>query len=575
MSEQQVNGVLAPTDWAVIAGYFTIIFGIALWSYLRQRRDDTPAGYFLGGRNIGWFVVGASLFVSNIGSEHLIGLSGTAADSGVAVGQFEILASLILLLLGWVFVPFYIRSGVFTMPEFLERRYSKAARHYLSVISIIGYVLTKISVTVYAGGIVFQTLMGIDFWTGALLVVLFTGAYTAFGGLRAVVYTDMAQMFVLLAGSITVVVMGLVHLGGWGAMTAVVPEGFMSLWQPADHPSFPWTGIILGAPIIGVWYWCTDQFIVQRTLAARDDDNARRGTILGGYLKLLPLFIFVMPGVIAYALVQQGEIELTRSDEALPALIPFLLPEGIRGAVVAGLLAALMSSLSSIFNSTSTLFTWDIYREWRPQSSDRHLVWVGRLATVVLTAVGLAWVPFMGFISPRLYEYLQSVQAYLAPPIAAVFLLGIAWQRANARGAIASLLVGFVIGATRLVLELVHGAEGVGLPEGTVLVLIAEFNFLHFAFVLFLVCVGVLAAVSLATEAPTPQQVSGLTFATAEQPVSVAAAGRGDRRTEAVARPEPAVTTPRLARRPRWRREDALLSAGVILGVAALWISFA
>jgi solute:Na+ symporter, SSS family len=260
--------------------------------------------------------------VSNIGSEHLIGLSGTAADSGLAVGQFEILASLILLVLGWVFVPFYIRSGVFTMPEFLERRYSRAARRYLSLISIVGYVLTKISVTVYAGGIVFQALMGIDFWTGALIVVVFTGAYTAFGGLRAVVYTDLAQMFVLLGGSLTVVGLGLARIGGWDALATAVPDGFTSLWQSIDHPSFPWTGILLGAPILGVWYWCTDQFIVQRTLAARDDDHARRGTILGAYLKLLPLFIFVLPGQVAGLTLGARTAPSRRAegDEQVPAI---------------------------------------------------------------------------------------------------------------------------------------------------------------------------------------------------------------------------------------------------------------
>jgi solute:Na+ symporter, SSS family len=575
---------LAFLDWAIVFAYFVAIFAVALWAYRKQRGDETPSGYFLGGRNIGWFIVGASLFVSNIGSEHLIGLSGTAADSGLAVGQFEVMASLILLLLGWVFVPFYIRSGVFTMPEFLERRYSSAARWYLSIISIVGYVLTKISVTLYAGGIVFQTLMGIDFWTGALIVVVFTGVYTVFGGLRAVVYTDLAQMFVLLIGSITVTILGLARLGGWGEMTAAVPDGFMSVWRPMTDESFPWTGILLGAPILAVWYWCTDQFIVQRTLAARDDDHARRGTIFAGYLKLLPLFIFVIPGVIAYALVQQGEIQLDQADQALPALVSFVLPIGVRGLVVAGLLAALMSSLSSVFNSTSTLFTWDIYRELRPQASDRHLVWVGRVATASLTVIGLAWIPFMQNISPRLYEYLQSVQAYIAPPIAAVFLLGIAWQRVNASGAMASLLTGFVIGASRLVLELVHGAEQQGLAEGSVWALIAEFNFLHFAVVLFVICVAVLVGVSLATEPPGWEHVSGLTHATAEEPVLAAVAagdGGGDGRR---ARAEPAYEpvkqgveleeTPDIRERPRWRRIDLVLTIGLAICVILVWAVF-
>ena len=381
---------LATLDWIVIGLYFLVIFGIAYWAYLQERKgEETSADYFLAGRNVGWFVVGASLFASNIGSEHLIGLAGTGANSGVAVGQFEIMASLVLLLLGWVFVPFYIKSGVFTMPEFLERRYSSAARWYLSIISIIGYVLTKISVTIYAGGIVFETLMGISFWTGAIFVVVATGIYTIFGGLRAVLYTDLIQAIVLIAGAVMVTLLGLSELGGWGALQSSVAPSFFDLWKPTTDPDFPWTGILFGAPILGVWYWCTDQFIVQRTLSAVNEDHARRGSIFAGFLKLLPLFIFVIPGVIAYALSQQGALTLEQSDQALPALIGTLLPVGVRGIVVAGLMAALMSSLSSVFNSCSTLITWDIYRELKPDASERQLVWVGRLSTGVLVVLGL------------------------------------------------------------------------------------------------------------------------------------------------------------------------------------------
>jgi SSS family solute:Na+ symporter len=451
----------------------------------------------------------------------------------VAVGQFEILASLILLLLGWVFVPFYVRSGVFTMPEFLERRYSPAARKYLSYISIVSYVLTKISVTLFAGGIVFETLMGIDFWTGALITVGFTGVYTIFGGLRAVVYTDMMQMFVLILGAGLVTILGLSAVGGWGEMTAAVDQGFMTVWKPISDPAFPWTGIVFGAPILGVWYWCTDQVIVQRTLAARNITEARRGTIFGGYLKVLPLFIFVIPGVIAAALAASGELNLESSDQALPALVEQVLPVGVRGLVVAGLLAALMSSLSSVFNSTSTLITWDIYREMKPEASERELVWVGRAATVGLTIAGFAWIPFMDSISSTLYQYLQSVQSYISPPIAAVFLLGLAWKRINATGAMATLLTGFVLGAIRLILELVNGAEQNGLPEG-VWKSVAEFNFLHFAVVLFVVCVLILIGVSLATDEPPHDKIAGLTFETADEPVgrrsqsgAPAAAGEG------------------------------------------------
>ncbi|MGH7693771.1 MAG: sodium:solute symporter family transporter, partial [Gemmatimonadaceae bacterium] len=335
--------MLATLDWAVIVLYFVITFGVAIFATLRERAaKQTSAEYFLAGRNVGWFIIGGSLFASNIGSEHLVGLAGTGAASGVAVGQFEVLASLILLLLGWLFVPFYLTSGVFTMPEFLERRYSEGARWYLAIISIIGYVLTKISVTIAAGGIVFEALMGINFWTGALVVVVVTGVYTIFGGLRAVLYTDLMQMFVLIGGAIAVTLVGLGAIGGWDGLTSQAGPGFLSIWKPLSDPSFPWTGILFGAPILGIWYWCTDQFIVQRVLAAKNQTEARRGTIFAGYLKLLPLFIFVLPGVIAYVLAQQGRITLTTPDRALPTLVGALLPVGLRGLVVAGLLAALM-----------------------------------------------------------------------------------------------------------------------------------------------------------------------------------------------------------------------------------------
>ena len=540
--------LLGTLDWLSILGYFALVFGVAYWATRREETRETSAGYFLAGRNVGWFIIGASLFASNIGSEHLVGLAGTGAASGVAVGQFEILASLILLLLGWVFVPFYLKSGVFTMPEFLERRYSSGARWYLAVISIVGYVLTKISVTIAAGGIVFESLMGINFWTGALVVVIATGIYTIFGGLRAVLYTDMIQMFVLVGGALLVTGIGLAELGGWGALRASVDSSFFDMWQPSSHPDFPWTGILFGAPILGVWYWCTDQFIVQRVLSAPSEDQARRGTIFGGLLKVLPLFIFVIPGVVAYALSQQGTLELAKSDEALPTMIGVLLPVGLRGLVVAGLLAALMSSLSSVFNSCSTLITWDIFRKLHPEASEKQLVRVGQVATAVLVGLGLAWIPMMKYISGQLYVYLQSVQAYISPPIAAVFLIGVLWKRVNSRGAIASLATGFVLGMGRLVAEINKASL-----DGWLL-RVVEMNFLHFAVLLFVVCSAVLVFVSLMTPEPSRGQLAGLTFATAA---------------------ESSEQTPdRAPSAPAWKRQDLWLSVFLALCVAAVWIYF-
>jgi SSS family solute:Na+ symporter len=546
---------LGTFDWIVIAAYFTCIAAIAGWAILRERRgEETSADYFLAGRNIGWFVVGASLFASNIGSEHLVGLAGTGASDGLVLGQLELQASLILLLLGWVFVPFYIKSGVFTMPEFLERRYSPAARWYLSLVSVIGYVLTKISVTIYAGGVVFESLMGISFWTGALVVVGITGVYTILGGLRAVVYTDMMQAIVLIVGAVAVTFAGLARLGGWDAMVASASPDFFNIWKSMSHPDFPWTGMVFGAPIIAIWYWCTDQFIVQRTHSARGIDDARRGTILAAYMKQLPLFIFVVPGVIAYCLARSGEIELASPDQALPTLVVALLPIGFRGLVVAGLIAALMSSLSSVFNSCSTLITLDIYKKLRPQASERRLVVVGQLATVVLVFLGLAWIPLMSNISGVLYQYLQSVQAYISPPIAAVFLLGLFWKRLNAAGAMASLLSGFGLGMLRLVLELNRDSLSGFLH------VYATINFLNFAAILFLVCAVILIVVSLMTKAPAAAQIRGLTFATAAEGFAVV---EGSEAVGARGESDPA-----------WRRIDGRLSVVVVLLVAVVMLYF-
>jgi len=349
---------LQTLDWFVLALYFVVILGIAWW--VIRKKQESSTDYFLAGRHVGWFVIGASIFASNIGSEHIVGLAGTAAKSGVAMGHYELHAWCILLL-GWVFVPFYMRTKVFTMPEFLERRYSPTSRWFLSIISLVAYVLTKVSVTVYAGAVVFQTLMGIDFWTGALITVILTGLYTVLGGLRAVVYTEALQAFVLILGSVTVLFMGLKAIGGWENLVAVAGADHFNLFPPLSDPDFPWLGLLLSAPIVGIWYWCTDQCIVQRVLAARSEQEARRGTIFAALLKLLPFWIFFIPGITAYALVKTGQLSLGTADQAFPTLVKTLLPTGLRGLVVGGLLAALMSSLAAVFNSCSTLFTMDIY----------------------------------------------------------------------------------------------------------------------------------------------------------------------------------------------------------------------
>src|SRR6476646_9101384 len=381
-------------DLIVIASYFLVLFGIGYWAAKKEK--NVSSDFFLASREVGWLAVGASLFASNIGSEHLVGLAGTGAASGLAVGHFEWLASFILLLLGWLFVPFYLRSAVYTMPEFLERRYNPGARSYFTWVSIVGYVLTKISVTLFAGGIVMRAVTGLDFWTSAAILIVITGLYTIFGGLRAVIYTEVMQAVVLIVGSITLMFIGLHAVGGWSGLRASVPPDFFSMWKPSNHKDFPWTGVVFGAPILGIWYWCTDQHIVQRVLAAQNITQARTGTIFAGYLKILPVFIFVLPGVVAAALF--ADIQ-ANPDSAYPTLVTRLLPNGIKGLVLAGMLAALMSSLASAFNACSTLLTWDVYKKMRPAATEQRLVRVGRISAGVMVFLGLAWIPLMKFVS--------------------------------------------------------------------------------------------------------------------------------------------------------------------------------
>jgi len=509
-------------DWAVISVYFASLAGIVWWS---SRKQNSSKDYFLAGRNLGWFVIGCSLFASNIGSEHLVGLAGAGATSGVAMAHYE-LHAWCLLVLGWVLVPFYYRSGVFTMPEFLERRYNSASRWILSIISLVAYVFTKVSVTVFAGGLVCKTLMpeliwmGIDsFWLGALGTVILTGIYTVFGGLRAVAYTDAIQAIVLIVGSLFITVIGLNKLGGWGELRATVEPSFLNMWRPASDPDFPWHGMLFAAPIVGLWYWCTDQYIVQRTLAARNLKIARQGTIFASYLKITPVFLFIVPGMIAYALAKKNMLIMETPDQAYPALVQQLLPVGIRGLVVGGLLSALMSSLSSLFNSCSSIFTLDIYKKLKPDTPEKKLVLVGRIATVAVVILGILWIPIMKMISGALYQYLQSVQAYLGPPLTAVFFLGVFWKRLNGQGAVATMGIGFFLGLAKLGCQIYANSlspEAVQTASAlaTLVISFGSINFLMFAVYLFLICCAILIGVSYATPPPNEKQIENLTFGT-------------------------------------------------------------
>lgn len=494
-------------DWVSIVIYFAILAGIAIW-VIRNKKENTE-DYFLAGRNVGWFVVGASIFASNIGSEHVVGLAGAGASDKLPMLIYEIHAWIVLIL-GWVFLPFYQRAGVFTMPEFLEKRFDSRLRWILSIFSIVAYVLTKISVTIYAGGVVVSALLGIDFWTGAIATVILTGIYTVLGGMRAVVYTETLQAMVLIVGAAVLTYIGLDRVGGWESMKATVTPEYLNMWRPASDPDFPWPSLFISSTIVGIWYWCTDQYIVQRTLTAKNIKEGRRGTIFGALMKLLPVFLFLIPGVIALTLKMRGELHWENADEAFPVLMSNLLPAGLRGLVAAGLLAALMSSLASVFNSVSTLFTVDIYKKIRPEAPEKKLVRTGQIATVVVVIIGIFWIPIMANISGVLYEYLQSVQTYIAPPIAAVFIMGIAHKRINAQGAYVTLILGFIIGFGRIFLEI----SSASLQPGSFLHSLGTMNYLSFGAWFFLFCILVIVGVSLATAPPVAEKVINLTFGT-------------------------------------------------------------
>ena len=520
--------MLSSFDWTIICIYFLILLGIVLSA---SRRQKTTTDYFLAGRNVGFFAIGASIFASNIGSEHIVGLAGQGASTGLAMAHYE-LHAWIVVLLAWVFVPFYYQSKVFTMPEFLEKRFGKEPRWILSIVSLTAYVLTKVSVTVYAGALVFQTLLPDTFgspqnafWVGAITTVTLTGLYTVAGGLRAVLYTDLLQTIILLIGSTAITYFGLLELGGFNELRVFASENVAqyALWRPLSDPDFPWLGILIASPIVGIWYWCTDQYIVQRTLAAKDLKTARRGALLGAFFKIWPVLIFLVPGLIGAALNAKGILEISIDtngniigDQVFPTMVATLLPEGLRGLVVAGIIAALMSSLSSLFNSTATLFTLDIYKKIKPKVSEQKLVLIGRMATLVVVVFGLLWIPIMPMISKGgLYQYLQSVQGYLAPPITAVFLLGLFNSRINNKGATWGLSLGFFAGMLKLIIQAFFGKEKIANPE--LLAYIGDINFLYFSGILFLFCVLLICLVSYQTELPDENQIDGLTYQTIDK----------------------------------------------------------
>jgi solute:Na+ symporter, SSS family len=559
-------------DWITLSLYFALIIGVACW--VIRKRKDTAADYFLAGRNLSWWIIGASIFASNIGSEHIVGLAGTGATDGMALAHYE-LHAWCLLVLAWVFVPFYARSLVFTMPEFLERRFSSHSRYVLSIVSIITFIVTKIAVGIFAGGVVFATLLpdlhlnvgGTEinsFWIGSVLVIVLTGLYTMLGGMRAVAYNDAVQVFILILGSATLTIYGLMKLGGWSELRALcgsdmfnlwkplIPHGVISTWAPVMETNaaghvvkqawyfngyYPWLGMLFCAPIIGLWYWCTDQYIVQRALGAPNEQTARRGSIFAAILKILPVYLFIVPGLIAFALAKSGkvpglEVMVTpegnviphQAQAAFPLMVKYMLPAGLRGLVVAGLLSALMGSLAGVFNACSTLFTVDLYQKWRPKASQHQLVRIGRIATGGMILIALIWIPVIQG-ARGLYNYLQSVQSYLAPPIFVVFFFGVFWKRLNAKGCLWAMIVGFTLGLFRMFVDtpVALGMFGYadaaktianGYAPGSFLWIVNNIYFQYFSVIITLVSILVMIGVSYLTAEPDYEKITSLTFGT-------------------------------------------------------------
>ncbi|HEX9347427.1 MAG TPA: sodium:solute symporter [Gemmatimonadales bacterium] len=585
---------MAGLDWVIIGLYFALLLGVAWW--VAKRNRDTADDYFLAGRNLGWFLVGASIFASNIGSEHVVGLAGAGATSGVALAHYE-LHAWCLLVLGWLFVPFYSRALVYTMPEFLGRRFSPTARWVLSVITLVAHVFTKFAVSIFAGGVVFATLLPEvslrlggatfnSFWIGSVAVLLLTGLYTVLGGMRAVAYTDALQTFVLVIGAGLLTLFGLAKLGGWHELRHVldpdlfnlwkplVPAGMEGTWAPVKETgriawyfngNYPWLGMLFCAPIIGLWYWCTDQYIVQRALGAKDERTARRGSIFAAYLKLSPVFLFIIPGLIALALAKTGRVPglsvmvdaqgnaiPQAAQAAFPLMVKDLLPAGLRGIVVAGLLAALMSSMAGAFNASSTLFTMDLYTKFRPNASQHQLVWVGRAATVAMVVISLLWIPVIQG-ARGLYDYLQGVQGYLAPPIFTVFVFGIFNRRLNSKGCLAALLVGFVLGVFRLAVDTPVSLHLPGFADGytrgSFLWIVNNLYFQYYSLFIFIVSVIVMVVVSYATAPPRAEQLAGLTYGTV-------------------------TVEDRASSRASWSAREVIASAVVLLLIVAAYLYF-
>lgn len=477
---------LYPVDLVFIGMYFVALATIIFLVNQYVGSKDSEA-FFLGGRGIPWWAIGCSLFASNLGTDHLVGLAGSGAASGLAVGNYEWSACSVLLLLGWVFVPHYFARGIFTVPEYLEQRYSAGFKRFFMVLTIITIFFTKITVTLLAGAVVLEELLGLHMWVSSVLLLILTAIYTTVGGLAAVVYTEVLQSGILVLGSLGLLYYSMHAVGGWDGLVASAPAGHMSLLKPLDDPDLPWLGVLFGMPINSIWYWCTDQVMVQRVLATDKVAEAQRGCVFAGWLKLLPMYIMVLPGVVAGVLFPAETAK--NSNAAFALLVKNVLPKGWVGLMLATMLSSFMAALASCFNSCSTLFTMDIYKVYHPEASERTLVIAGRAFTVAIGLCSLAWLPVILNSNDQLFLYIMGMQSIWSSPIAVIFLGSFASRAVSTRTAWVTLVSGLIMGVLYWVIQANIPRSSLTMP----LLLVKDLCILHYSIVMFLICSAIMA----------------------------------------------------------------------------------
>jgi len=474
-------------DLVIIAVYLFGIVGLGCWVGLR-RRNSHGAGrsFFLAGGTLKWPVIGLALFSTNISTIHLVSLAQEGYENGLAYGNFEWMAAFTLIMLSLFFAPFYIRSRVATLPDFLEQRYNRACRDWLAVLSIVSAIFIHIGFSLYTGAVVLHGMFGIDLYTSIIVTAGLTGLYTIVGGLMAVVVTESIQTVILLAGAVCITAIAYVKTGGWSEIAAVVEPVKLTVLRSAEEsPTLPWYAVFLGYPVIGLWYWCADQTIVQRVLGAKDENHARVGPLFAGFIKILPVFIFVLPGLMCYALVKQGRLpdEIVESADTYAFMISHLLPVGLKGVVAAALLAALMGTVSGALNSIATLFSHDLYKRWKPDTPERKLVGIGRIVTFAAMIAAIAWSPHIARWE-SIFQGIVAMICYIAPPITAVFVAGVFWKRASGRAAQWTLYTGSGLGLAVFLLDIFKESTGWNVPS------------MMATFYLFVICLVILVVMS-------------------------------------------------------------------------------